>query len=68
MDDTVGHSYVKYNCSPIIPAKAGMTVVKTYKVMQLVRKTIAPSFLRKQEPIRLAANASLPDGFLLSQE
>jgi hypothetical protein len=27
-----------------------------------------PSFLRKQESIRLTANASLPDGFLLSQE
>jgi hypothetical protein len=26
------------------------------------------SFLRKQESIRIAVNASLPDGFLLSQE
>jgi hypothetical protein len=27
-----------------------------------------PSFLRKQEPIQMVVNASLPDGFLLSQE
>jgi len=30
--------------------------------------TTHPSFLRKQESIRIAVNASLPDGFLLSQE
>jgi hypothetical protein len=44
------------NYSPVIPAKAG------------IHPADGPSFLRKQESIRIAVNASLPDGFLLSQE
>ena len=40
-------------CSPVIPAFAGMTVVSTYRVKQLTRKTIAPSFLRKWESMIL---------------
>ena len=54
MDDTVGLVIVKYDYLPVSLAFAGMTVVKTYKIMQPTRKAIAPSFLRKQESIRNA--------------
>jgi hypothetical protein len=34
----------------------------------IVKQIGLPSFLRKQESIRLAVSASFPDGFLLAQE
>ena len=68
MDDTVGLVIVKSDYLPVIPAFPGKTLVKTYRAMQFTRKTIVPSFLRKQESIRMLVNAGLPDGFLLSQE
>jgi hypothetical protein len=49
----------------VTPAKAG---IHDTVGLVIVKQAGLASFLLPQESIRLAVNASFPDGFLLSQE